>query len=92
MAHHVAVLFGLPYKLLEIVIIIIGDIAVSEKTVDKLMKTTAGSNSTFIQKAYPDSGAALWNETFVNGKYIIAYEMNPGLGYTLQRMIPEVRF
>ena len=64
----------------------------SEKTVDKLMKTTGGSNSTFIQKAYPDSGAALWNETFVNGKYLIAYELNAGLAHTLQRMLPEVRF
>ena len=67
----------------------------SGKTVDKLMNTTGGFNSMLMQKAYSDSKGsegALWNETFVNGNYIIAYELNSGLDYTLQRMIPEVRF
>ena len=43
-------------------------------------------------KAYPDSSVDLWDKNFVNGEYIIAYELNTGLDYTLQEMLPKVRF
>ena len=32
----------------------------------------------------------LWHENFVNGEYVIAFELNDNLHYTLQRMIPKV--
>ena len=65
-----------------------GDIAVSEKTVHKFMKTS-GSNAA-IWKAYPDSKVDLWNQNLVNGEYVIAFELNPGLGQSLQHRLPQV--
>ena len=38
----------------------------------------------------PLSEYDLWHEHFVNGEYVIAYELNDDLDYTLQRMIPKV--
>ena len=66
-----------------------GDIAVSEKTVHKLMKTSSGSNAA-IWKAYPDSQVDLWDQNLLNGEYVIAFEMNPGLGQSLQNLLPAV--
>ena len=66
-----------------------GDIAVSEKTVHKLMKPSSGSNAA-IWKAYPDSQVDLWDQNLVNGEYVIAFEMNPGLGQSLQNLLPAV--
>ena len=66
-----------------------GDIAVSEKTVHKLMKTSSGSNAA-IWKAYPDSQVDVWDQNLVNGEYVIAFEMNPGLGQSLQNLLPAV--
>ena len=40
--------------------------------------------------AYPDSSADLWDQNIVNGEYIIAYELNPGLDRKIHDMLPEV--
>ena len=66
-----------------------GDIAVSEKTLDKLMHISSDSN-TAIWKAYADSTVALWDQNLVDGEYIIAFELNPGLGQSLLNLLPEV--
>ena len=68
-----------------------GDIAVSGKTVQKLLETTDDADAA-IWKAYPDSTVDLWDQNIVNGKYIIAYEMNPGLDRKLKSMLPKVLF
>ena len=53
------------------------------------MKTSSGSNAA-IWKAYPDSQVDLWDQNHVNGEYVIAFEMNPGLGQSLQNLLPAV--
>ena len=53
------------------------------------MKTSSGSNAA-IWKAYPDSQVDLWDQNLVNGEYVIAFEMNPGLGQSLQNLLPAV--
>ena len=67
-----------------------GDIAVSEKTMNKLMKTSYNSNSG-LWRAYPDSQVDLWDQNFVNGEYVIAYEFKPGLHRDVQSLLPTVR-
>ena len=66
-----------------------GDIAVSDKTFHKMMETSDNSNAT-LWKAYPDSRVDLWDQNFINGEYVIAYELNPGLHPKLQSMLPNV--
>ena len=66
-----------------------GDIAVSGKTVNKLMRLNGDSNAT-IWNAYPDSEVDLWDQNIINGEYVIAYELSPGLDRKLQNMLPEV--
>ena len=66
-----------------------GDIAVSRKTVHKLMEINGDSNAAFW-KAYPKSNIGLWNQTVVNEEYVIAYELSPGLDHKLQNMLPKV--
>ena len=53
------------------------------------MKTSSGSNAA-IWKAYPDSQVDLWDQNLINGEYVIAFEMNPGLGQSLQNLLPAV--
>ena len=67
-----------------------GDIAVSARTIDKLMITSDDPNAAFMRHAFPDSTIQLWNQNVVNGEYIIAYEFNPGLHHKLQTMLPKV--
>ena len=55
------------------------------------MKPNGASNSN-IMKAYPNSAVDLWDQNFVNGEYIIAYELSPGLDRTIQTLLPKVRF
>ena len=55
------------------------------------MKPSNDSNAD-IWRAYTNSKADLWNQTFVNGEYIIAYELNPYLHQKLKSMLPKVRF
>ena len=66
-----------------------GDIAVSRKTVNKLMKISGDSN-TAMWGAYAHSGVDLWDQNVVNGKYIIAYEINHGLDRQVQNLLPKV--
>ena len=68
----------------------LGDMVVSAKTAHKLMTKENGSNST-VWNAYADSTAYLWDQNIIN-EYIIAYELNSGLDYTLQDMLPKVHF
>ena len=68
------------------------DIAVSTRTVDKLMITSDDPNSAFLNRAFPDSTVQFWNQNPVNGEYVIAYEMDPGLHWKLKTMLPKVCF
>ena len=53
------------------------------------MKTSSGSNAA-LWNAFPVSGVDLWDQNLVNGEYIIAFEMNAGLGQSLRNLLPEV--
>ena len=61
----------------------------SRKTIPKLLKTSMDSNGGRL-KAYPDSTVDLWDQNFVNGQYVIAYEINGGLDPDLIDMLPKV--
>ena len=69
----------------------LGDIAVSGKTLHKLMKTNDELNST-LWRSYPDSKVDLWDQNVVRGEYVIAYEISPGLDPKIKSMLPEVSF
>ena len=43
-----------------------------------------------LWRAYPDSKVDLWDQNFVNGKYVIAYEIDTSLHPMLQNMLPKV--
>ena len=43
-----------------------------------------------LWRSYTKSSIDRWNQNFVNGKYIIAYEFNPSLHPKLQNMLPKV--
>ncbi len=49
-----------------------------------------GTNATDHWKAYPVR-KDLWDQNFVNGEYIVAYEFEPGLHQNLKTMLPKVR-
>ena len=68
-----------------------GDIAVSSKTVHKLVRINGDSNTAMLN-AYPDSEVDLWDQNVVNGDYIIAYELNPGLDHKLKNLLTKVYF
>jgi len=53
------------------------------------MEINGDSNSAFW-KAYPKSNVDLWDQNVVNGEFVIAYELSPGLDHKLQNMLPEV--
>ena len=55
----------------------LGDIAVSENTVQKFLNTS-DSFDAGLWRAFSNS-KNLWDQNFVNGEYIIAYEINPSL-------------
>ena len=61
----------------------------SEYTFNKLIMTSDDSNSA-IMKGYPMPEAELWDENFVNGEYVIAYELSSGLHRAVQSMLPKV--
>ena len=67
-----------------------GDIAVSARTIDKLMITSDDPNSALMSHAFPDSTIQLWNQNFVNGEYIVAFELNPHLNHKIRSMLPKV--
>ena len=52
----------------------------------------SGDSNTAMWNAYPDSEVDLWDQNVVNGEFVIAYEINPGLDHKLQNMLPEVYF
>ena len=66
-----------------------GDIAVSGRTIDTLMITSDDSNQG-LNRAFQDSTVQLWNQNLVNGKYVIAYELVPGLDHELTALLPKV--
>ena len=68
-----------------------GDIAVSRKTVRKLININSDVDAGDVD-AYSDSAIDLWNKNIVNGQYVIAYELNSGLDRVLQKMLPKVSF
>ena len=68
-----------------------GDITVSGRTIDTLMITSDDSNQR-LNRAFQDSTVQLWNENLVNGKYVIAYELDPGLDDELKTLLPKVCF
>ena len=43
-----------------------------------------------LWRAYTKSKIDLWDQNFINDKYIIAYEVNPGLDPKVQDMLPKV--
>ena len=45
-----------------------------------------------IWKAYQDAKNDIWDQNFIDGKYIISFEINPYLDRKLQSMLPLVRF
>ena len=51
-----------------------------------------GYSNAAILNAFPDSRVDLWDQNVVNGKFVIAYELNPGLDHKLQDMLPKVNF
>ena len=53
------------------------------------MKLNGDSNAA-IWNAYPKSNVDLWDQNVVNGEFIIAYVVSPGLDYKLQDMLPKV--
>ena len=55
------------------------------------MKTNDELNST-LWRSYPDSKVDLWDQNFVHGEYVIAYEISPGLDPKIKSMLPEVSF
>ena len=61
----------------------------SRKTIPKLLKTSMNSNGGRM-KAFPDSTVDLWDQNFVNGEYVIAYEMDGNLDPDLIDMLPKV--
>ena len=69
-----------------------GDIAVSARTVGKLMITSDDPNAALMSHAFPDSTVQLWDQNIVSGEYIIAYEFNPELHNKLKTMLPKVCF
>ena len=52
----------------------------------------SGDSNTAMWNAYPDSEVDLWDQNLVNGEFVIAYEINPGLDHKLQNMLPKVVF
>ena len=53
------------------------------------MKTSHDLNTTYW-KAYSNSKIDLWDQNLVDGKYVIAFQLNHGLGPSLQKLLPEV--
>ena len=66
------------------------DIAVSENTLNKVLKIYNSQNATLL-RAFPDAKVDHWDQNYVNGKYIIGYELDPSLHQKLQSMLPMVR-
>ena len=59
------------------------------QTFHKLMNISDDSNAA-LSKAYSKSNLDLWDQNFVNGEYIIAFELNPNLHDKIRSMLPKV--
>ena len=68
-----------------------GDIAVSRKNVQKLVNISSDVHANF-SNAFSSSSSDLWDQNVVNGEYIIAYEISPGLDRLIKTMLPKVSF
>ena len=66
-----------------------GDIAVSRRSVKKLMNISYDADAIF-SKAFPTSTSNLWDQNIVNGKYVIAYKLDSGLDHKIKSMLPKV--
>ena len=40
--------------------------------------------------AFPNNFKPYWDQHFVNGEYVIAYKLNPGLDQRVESALPEV--
>ena len=54
------------------------------------MITSDNSNPEPMNHAFTDSTIQLWNQNPFNGKYVIAYELDPGLHDKLKAKLPKV--
>ena len=54
------------------------------------MNVSDDSNAALSNAAYSKSNLDLWDQNFVNGEYVIAYEFNPSLDQAVQSALPEV--
>ena len=61
----------------------------TENTFNKMIKTSDDSNTEHM-RAYPSPKAHLWDQNFVNGQYVIAYEFDYGLDRNVETMLPKV--
>ena len=52
-----------------------------------MIKTSDDSNEAHM--AFPSSNPR-WNQNFVNGEYVVAFELNPGLHPKIRSMLPKV--
>ena len=55
------------------------------------MKISGNSNTAMVN-AFSNSEMDLWDQNVVNGEFVIAYAINPGLDQKLQNMLPKVYF
>ena len=61
----------------------------SENTFNKMIENSYDSNAEFV-RAYPSPEAYFWDQNFVNGQYVIAYELNNALNQNVGNMLPQV--
>ena len=57
----------------------------TENTFNKMIKASDDS-----LRAFPSPNAYLWDQNFVNGQYVIAYEFDYGLDQNVETMLPKV--
>ena len=57
----------------------------TENTFNKMIKASDDS-----LRAFPSPNAYLWDQNFVNGQYVIAYEFDYGLDQNVEIMLPKV--
>ena len=54
------------------------------------MNVSDDSNAALSNAAYSKSNFDLWDQNFVNGQYIIAFELSSQLHHKIRRMLPQV--
>ena len=55
------------------------------------MKISGNSNTAMVN-AFSNTEMDLWDQNVVDGEFVIAYVINPGLDQKLQNMLPKVYF